>query len=183
MSNRALAEKIDVRAQWMRAFSSPSTIRNFTVNVDRTRAASVGLTQANVGAKLAGIAERQRASQLLSRPSQRRLIQRSHSDTPQCRVDTMAALPKPAGNRRCKCGSRAAPLLDIAPGASGSSVTKSPALPDRQASPSKCWGTWPTSSLDPNKVGDHYGDRYLYKRCRNRFGRCDGTSSKSGINT
>ncbi|MGP8252544.1 MAG: efflux RND transporter permease subunit, partial [Terracidiphilus sp.] len=141
-SNRALAEKIlnDVRyvpgavdARIQQPFNYP----NFTVNVDRTRAASVGLTQANVAQSLlVTLSGSFQTSPNFYLDPRNGVSYNVAIQAPQYKLDSMAALqslPVTGGATIQEPGS-AAPTL--APGASASAApgapfTAAPGAPDK----------------------------------------------------
>ena len=84
-ANRALAERMLNEVRYVPGaadarIQQPFNYPNFTVNVDRTRAADDRADAAKRGAEPAGGAERQLPDQpqLLSRSAQRRFVQRRH---------------------------------------------------------------------------------------------------------
>jgi multidrug efflux pump subunit AcrB len=131
-ANHAVAEKIlnDVRyvpgavdARIQQPFNYP----NFTVNVDRTRAASLGLTQANVAQSLlVTLSGSFQTSPSFYLDPRNGVSYNVAIQAPQYSVDTMAALkslPVTGGVTIQEPGSAASTL---APGASGSAATGAP---------------------------------------------------------
>jgi multidrug efflux pump subunit AcrB len=137
-ANRALAERMLNEVRYVPGaadarIQQPFNYPNFTVNVDRTRAAATGLTQQNVAQSLlvALSGSFQTSPELLSRPAQRRLVQRRHPDAAVPHGHDGAA-QKPAHHRECQpyaargalhrgarvgCSGRAGAATTAAPGA------------------------------------------------------------------